>query len=59
MVNRKTYKAITATFICLSVSYDDSFLNITVDRKVLTQALIGGVVGQAANKQLCECGVFL
>lgn len=53
-----TYKSVTAGFAGLPISDDDGLFDLSVDLKVFAEAGVGRVIGQAADKDLGEGGVF-
>lgn len=46
-----TYKSIATALVGLPIRNDYSLLDLTVDGKVLAQALVRGVIGQASDEQ--------
>lgn len=54
-----TYKSISSAFAGLPIGDDDRLFNLSIDSKVLPQALVGGVIGQAPHEQLGPRGILL
>ena len=55
---RDSYESVAARFARLTVGDDDGLVDLAVDVKVIAEAGVGGVVGQAADEDLGEGRVF-
>ena len=53
-----TYKAISARLARLPIGDDHCLLDVAESLEESTQRLVGGVVGQSADKDFCKGGVF-
>ena len=54
-----TYESVASTLARLPICDDDGLFDLAVDFKMFPQRLVGRVVGQAADKDLCEGCVLL
>lgn len=54
-----SYKSVSFAFASLAISDDDRFFQITELLEILSQGLIGGVIGQTTHKDLGIGGVLV
>lgn len=56
---KSTYESVSSALSCLPVRYNHSLLDVSIDREVVPQRLIAGVVRQASHEQLGPRRVFV